>query len=63
MITLASIPDAGRLILAIIRDPEAGIKKKQIFDGNVGLHEAFLESTPTTIILTYIGVCSVLPGG
>ena len=58
-----NIPDAARLILAIIRDPEAGMKKKQISERNIGLHEAVLESAPTTIILTYVWVSSILPCG
>ena len=54
-IIISNIPEAARLILAILRDPETGIKKKSLYEQNVGLFETFLESVPTTLILTYIG--------
>ena len=50
-----NIPEAARLILAILRDPETGIQMKYLYEQNVGLFETFLESLPTTLILTYIG--------
>ena len=33
-----------------------GKKKKKEFDQNIGLHEVFLESVPTALIITVIGV-------
>ena len=53
-IIISNIPEAARLILAILRDPEDGIKKKLLYEQNVGLFETFLESVPTTLILLYI---------
>ena len=53
-IIISNIPEAARLILAILRDPETGIKKKSLFEQNVGLFETFLESVPTTLILAYM---------
>ena len=55
-IIISNIPEAARLILAILRDPETGIKKKSLYEQNIGLFETFLESVPTTFILTYIWV-------
>ena len=51
----SNIPEAARLILAILRDPETGIQMKSFYKQNVGLFETFLESVPTTLILTYMG--------
>ena len=53
-IIISNIPEAARLILAILRDPETGVKKKSLYEQNVGLFETFLESVPTTLILTYM---------
>ena len=55
-IIISNIPEAARLILAILRDPETGIQMKSLYEQNVGLFETFLESVPTTLILTYIWV-------
>ena len=53
-IVISNIPEAARLILAILRDPETGVKKKSLYEQNIGLFETFLESVPTTLILLYI---------
>ena len=58
-IIISNIPEAARLILAILRDPETGVKKKSLYEQNVGLFETFLESVPTTLILTYMWVSSI----
>ena len=50
-IIISNIPEAARLILAILRDPETGIQMKSLYEQNVGLFENFLESAPTTFIL------------
>ena len=55
-IIISNIPEAARLILAILRDPETGVKKKSLYEQNVGLFETFLESVPTTFILTYMWI-------
>ena len=33
-----------------------GKKEKKDYDQNIGLHEVFLESVPTALIITVIGV-------
>ena len=58
-IIISNIPEAARLILAILRDPETGIQLKSLYEQNVGLFETFLESVPTTLILTYIWVSAL----
>ena len=58
----SNIPETARLILAILRDPETGILMKYLYEQNVGLFETFLESVPTTLILTYIWVSSTFGG-
>ena len=58
-VIIPNITEAARLILAIIRDPETGIQMKSLYEQNVGLFETFLESVPTTLILTYMCVTSV----
>ena len=40
-----------------------GKKEKRDFDQNIGLHEVFLESVPTALIITVIGVKGELMGG
>ena len=55
-IIISNIPEAARLILAILRDPETGIQMKSLYEQNVGLFETFMESVPTTFIITYIWI-------
>ena len=47
------IIEASKLIYSIYKDPVKG-KKKEEFDQNIGLHEVFLESVPTTLILSVL---------
>ena len=61
-IIISNIPEAARLILAILRDPETGIQMKSLYEQNVGLFETFLESVPTTLILTYIWISADFGG-
>ena len=56
---ISNIPEAARLILAILRDPETGIQMKSLYEQNVGLFETFLESVPTTLILFCIWLSEV----
>ena len=37
-------------------DPEVGLAKKEEYQKQVGLLEVFLESVPTCLILTYLGL-------
>ena len=39
-----------------------GKKEKKDYDQNIGLHEVFLESVPTALIITCIGVKASLIG-
>ena len=39
-----------------------GKKEKKEFDQNIGLHEVFLESVPTTLIITVIFVRAFFGG-
>ena len=61
-IIISNIPEAARLILAILRDPETGIQMKSMYEQNVGLFETFLESVPTTLILTYMWITAIASG-
>ena len=42
------------VIKSIYQDPEEGMKKKLRYEQDIGLHETFLESVPTTLVLTVI---------
>ena len=59
IIIIFNIPEAAKLILAILRDPETGIQMKSLYEQNVGLFETFLESVPTTLVLTYMGFAAM----
>jgi len=48
--------EAAKLIYSIYKDPVKGKKEKKDYDQNIGLHEVFLESVPTALIITVIGV-------
>lgn len=48
--------EAAKLIYSIYRDPVKGKKEKKDYDQNIGLHEVFLESVPTALIITVIAV-------
>ena len=45
---------AAKLISSLYKDPVKGKKEKKEFDQNIGLHEVFLESVPTALIITVI---------
>ena len=45
---------AARIINLLVKSPSEGKKKKKIFDQEVGLLETFLESVPSTLILTIV---------
>ena len=40
-----------------------GKKEKRDYEQNIGLHEVFLESVPTALIITVIGAKSGIVGG
>merc|ERR1711988_632422 len=46
--------EAAKLIYSIYKDPVKGRKEKKEFDQNIGLHEVFLESVPTALIMLAI---------
>ena len=48
------VSEAVKLIYSIYKDPVKGTKEKKEFNQNVGLHEVFLESAPTALIITVI---------
>merc|ERR1711988_1470146 len=48
--------EAAKLIKSIYKDPVKGKKEKKEFDQNIGLHEVFLESVPTALIITFVFV-------
>ena len=45
---------AARIIYLLVKKPSEGQKKKKIFDQEVGLLEACLESAPSVFIMTLI---------
>ena len=47
---------ASRIVNFLYRNPAKGTKLKELFLQNIGLHEVFLESVPTALIITVIGV-------
>ena len=56
------IPEAAKLIYSIYKNPAKGKKEKKDYDQNIGLHEVFLESVPSTLIITFIWLKSNIFG-
>ena len=48
------ISEAAKLIYYVYKDPMKGRMKKKDYDQNIGLHEVFLESVPTSLIIIVI---------
>ena len=53
-IVIFNISEAARIIQLLVKNPSEGKKKKKMFDQEVGLLEACLESVPSTFIITVI---------
>ena len=51
------------MIYSIYKDPVKGKKERKDYDQNIALHEVFLESVPTALIITVIGVEAGIIGG
>ena len=50
------ILEAARIIYLLTKNPSEGKRKKKIFDQDLGLFEALLESVPSVIVLSIISV-------
>lgn len=48
------ILEAARIIYLLAKNPSEGRKEKKIFDQDLGLFEALLESVPSVIVLSII---------
>ena len=54
--TIEYIVEALKVVLAFLKDPEVGLLKKQEYERHISLHEVFLESVPTCLVLTFLGL-------
>ena len=48
------LTEAAKVIYLLLRDPQSGEKRSEMFYQNISLHEGFLESVPTILIMTVI---------
>ena len=53
-IIIYNISEAARIIYILVKKPSEGKKKKKILDQDVGLLETFLESVPSSYVITFI---------
>ena len=45
--------------MAILKDPEVGLVKKKEYEKHISVLEVFLESVPTCLILTFLGLSAM----
>ena len=51
--------EALKILVAIFQDLESGMRKKTEYEKKISLHEVFLESVPTCLVLTFIVLSAI----